>query len=506
MAETTITGLANANLPLVGDERVPMDQTGATVDATAQDIADLFAANPLVEQVPLTVRNQTGVNIAKGVAVSFAGTVGASGRLLIKPAIANGTDPPYYFLGVTSEAINTGTNGKVIAWGKILNVNTNAFNEGDILWVNPAVPGGFTATEPQAPNLKLPAAAVVNKGVGSGILMVRSTTGSRLADLHDVEANGSKTDGDVLAWDDAADRWEPKALTPADIGAATSAQGALADSAVQPGDLATVATSGAYSDLSGTPTLGTAAATDATDYAPAAEGVTNGDSHDHSGGDGAQIAYSSLSGTPTIPTPGGSSGDVQINSSGAFGAVTGFKWITGELQVPGDLLLEDGGTYKTTFSLVTPTANRTVTVPDATGTVGYVAGSNGQVPYNSSGAYAGGNLSYDATAGTFGYGAGRGTVTQATNKSTGVTLNAPCGDITMNGAALAADTTVSFTLTNSSITANDALVLNHVSGGTALAYSLNAQAAAGSASVNVRNITAGSLSEAIVIRFSIIKS
>jgi hypothetical protein len=303
MAETTITGLPSANLPLVGDERLPMDQTGATVDATTQDIADLFAANPLVEQVPLTVRNQTGVNIAKGTAVSFAGTVGASGRLLIKPAIANGTDPPYYFLGVTSEAINTATNGKVIAWGKILNVNTNAFNEGDILWVNPAVPGGFTATEPQAPNLKLPAAVVVNKGVGSGILMVRSTTGSRLADLHDVEANGSKADGDVLAWDDAADRWEPKALTPADIGAATSAQGALADSAVQPGDLATVATSGDYDDLSNRPTLGTAAATDATDYAPAAKGVTNGDSHDHSGGDGAQIAYSSLSGTPTIPSP-----------------------------------------------------------------------------------------------------------------------------------------------------------------------------------------------------------
>jgi hypothetical protein len=36
--------------------------------------------------------------------------------------------------------------------------------------------------------------------------------------------------------------------------AATSTQGATADSAVQPGDLATVATSGAYSDLTGTPT------------------------------------------------------------------------------------------------------------------------------------------------------------------------------------------------------------------------------------------------------------
>jgi hypothetical protein len=43
------------------------------------------------------------------------------------------------------------------------------------------------------------------------------------------------------------------ALTPGDIGAATAAQGALADSAVQPGDLAAVATSGAYGDLSGTP-------------------------------------------------------------------------------------------------------------------------------------------------------------------------------------------------------------------------------------------------------------
>ena len=43
---------------------------------------------------------------------------------------------------------------------------------------------------------------------------------------------------------------------------ATAAQGTLADSATQPGDLATVATTGAYGDLSGLPTLGTAAALD----------------------------------------------------------------------------------------------------------------------------------------------------------------------------------------------------------------------------------------------------
>jgi hypothetical protein len=68
------------------------------------------------------------------------------------------------------------------------------------------------------------------------------------------------------------------------------------------------------------PTLGTAAATNSTDYAPAAQGVTNGNSHDHSGGDGAQIAYSSLSGLPSIPTaadeaPSGLAATAAIGSS-----------------------------------------------------------------------------------------------------------------------------------------------------------------------------------------------
>ena len=65
---------------------------------------------------------------------------------------------------------------------------------------------------------------------------------------------------------------------------------------------------------------------------------------------------------------------------------------------------------------------------------------------------------------------------------------------------------MTFVLTNSTIAATDLLVLNHVSGGTAGSYLLNAQAAAGSVSINVRNVTAGSLSEAIVIGFAVIKA
>lgn len=207
-------------------------------------------------------------------------------------------------------------------------------------------------------------------------------------------------------------------------------------------------------------------------------------------------------------TPGGSTTQVQFNDAGAFGGDVDFTWnkTTNVLGITGDINLSDGGTYTTTLQTITPTAARTISFPDATGTVALVGGSSGQVVYNNAGVQAGGNLGYNATTGVFGYASGTGTITQATNKATGVTLNSPTGQITLNGAALAAGTTVSFTLTNSSITANDVLILNHLSAGTAGSYLLNAQAAAGSASINVRNITAGSLSEAIVICFAVIKT
>jgi hypothetical protein len=115
-------------------------------------------------------------------------------------------------------------------------------------------------------------------------------------------------------------------------------------------------------------------------------------------------------------------------------------------------------------------------------------------------------VSSHATAG-IGYTTGAGgTVTQATSKATGVALSKASGQITLSNAALAAGAIVSFVLTNTAIAATDVLVLNHVSGGTVGAYHLNSQCAAGSATINIRNNTAISLSEAIVISFAVIKA
>lgn len=109
--------------------------------------------------------------------------------------------------------------------------------------------------------------------------------------------------------------------------------------------------------------------------------------------------------------------------------------------------------------------------------------------------------------GTMGYNSGSGgTVAQSGNKSGGVTLNKPSGEITMQNTALNAATTVQFTLTNSVIGAHDLLLLNIVGGvATGAAYNLDANCTTGSAVISVRNITAGSLSEAIVLRYAVIR-
>ena len=115
--------------------------------------------------------------------------------------------------------------------------------------------------------------------------------------------------------------------------------------------------------------------------------------------------------------------------------------------------------------------------------------------------YASQEIGYSASA--------QGAVTQATSKSTGVTLNTSAGRITMNNAALAGATAVSFILTNSSISINDTIIVcisSNTTGTTAGAYTTYVSyLAAGSALITLRNLTAStSYSEAVIINYAII--
>lgn len=99
---------------------------------------------------------------------------------------------------------------------------------------------------------------------------------------------------------------------------------------------------------------------------------------------------------------------------------------------------------------------------------------------------------------------GQGTVTQATDKSTGVTVNPRTGVITTNNASLAAAAGVTFTVTNSKVKATDVVVACIASGGTSGAYTVTVGAVgAGSFDLTLGNVSAGALGEAVAINYLI---
>ena len=108
----------------------------------------------------------------------------------------------------------------------------------------------------------------------------------------------------------------------------------------------------------------------------------------------------------------------------------------------------------------------------------------------------------------FGFSTGAGgVVTQLTSKSTGVTLNKYCGQITMHNANLATLTAVAFTVTNSKVATTDTVVVSIDSGATSGAYMVSVGAVgAGSFEITLFNTTAGTLGEAVVLNFAVVKA
>jgi hypothetical protein len=133
-------------------------------------------------------------------------------------------------------------------------------------------------------------------------------------------------------------------------------------------------------------------------------------------------------------------------------------------------------------------SNFTMTLPAATGILLSSAGALVTTPTN--------GLGYATGAG--------GNVTQATSKTTSVTLNTPSGQITMNNAALAAGASVSFLMNNSLIANSDIVVINcNFAGGLYDAKVRNI--GTGAAAIIVTNISGGSLTDAVTMNFAIIK-
>lgn len=164
-------------------------------------------------------KNTSGGLIPNGTPVMFTGTIGSSGKLTFGLAIADGSVLSDYMMGVTTQDVADNDFGYVTSFGLVRGFNTTGapygqiWNDGDLLYFDPAAPGTWTNVAPQAPNIDVPVAVVVNAGGGgSGSIFVRMTIAESLARLQDVYINGTGTpnDFDVLLYDATQSRWENK--------------------------------------------------------------------------------------------------------------------------------------------------------------------------------------------------------------------------------------------------------------------------------------------------------
>lgn len=110
--------------------------------------------------------------------------------------------------------------------------------------------------------------------------------------------------------------------------------------------------------------------------------------------------------------------------------------------------------------------------------------------------------------GSLGYATGAGgTVTQLTDRTTGVTLNKTCGAITTHTASLAAAAEATFTVTNSTVAATDVVVVSIKPGGTGTPQAYVSNVAAGSFAITITNLHASVAdTSADVINFAVVKA
>jgi len=185
------------------------------------------------QQLDFHPKNTSGVQINKGMAVMATGVIGSSTKIECARAVANGTVPAQYMLGIATQNIPNNEFGYVAWFGSIRGFNTTGANktvpevwaDGDILYFDPAYPGELTKNQPAAPNLDLPIAIITN-AANNGAIFVRMKTGETMNELHDVSA-ASPNSGDVLIYDAVQTRWEAAAVTAGTNIAVTPSAGGL---------------------------------------------------------------------------------------------------------------------------------------------------------------------------------------------------------------------------------------------------------------------------------------
>lgn len=155
--------------------------------------------------------NNSGSPMTKGQVVRINGSSGI--RPVVSLAQADSDPNSADTVGVVAETIANNSQGFVQVLGIMTNLNTNSFNEGDVLYLSPTVAGELVNTKPVAPDHLVRVAYCVKKSGGAGEIYISPLNGFELNELHDVLITTPATNTCGLYWNTGTSVWEN--LTPA---------------------------------------------------------------------------------------------------------------------------------------------------------------------------------------------------------------------------------------------------------------------------------------------------
>lgn len=167
--------------------------------------------NDTATVVMAKVHNDAGVTLTNGkvVFLSPSGTNSDAPSVRLANNKADSTSANTF--GFVSGTIAVNDTGYVILSGKIEKLNTSAFSNGDIIYLD-SVSGNWTKSKPSGPYHLVYLGAVVKANAGNGSIFVKPQNGYEVDELHDVKIT-SKTNNDVLAYESATNLWKNKQIS-----------------------------------------------------------------------------------------------------------------------------------------------------------------------------------------------------------------------------------------------------------------------------------------------------
>jgi len=183
--------------------------TGITITNGAGSIT--IDATGAQEILTATVKNAESVAITKGQVVYLFSATGNMPSVKLAYNTSDATSAKTF--GVVSDnSIAPNGTGTVTCVGVVDKLNLGAYNDGDTVYLG-ATPGSFTATKPYAPNHLVYVGITERANAGNGELYVKIQNGYELDEIHDVQINSPRQDGQTLIYDATAQLWKNARLT-----------------------------------------------------------------------------------------------------------------------------------------------------------------------------------------------------------------------------------------------------------------------------------------------------